>query len=50
VNIIVIELIVVLGVALGLGFWQLYDVNRELHKHDDDNQEDQHNARNDERD
>lgn len=32
-NIIIIELIVVLGVALGLGFWQLYDVNRELRKH-----------------
>jgi len=31
-NIIVIELIVVLGVALGLGFWQLYDVSRELRK------------------
>lgn len=31
-NIIVIELIVVLGVALGLGIWQLIDVNRELRK------------------
>jgi len=34
-NIIVIELIVVAVVALGLGFWQLYDVNRELRKHRD---------------
>jgi len=31
-NIVIIELIVVLGVALGIGFWQLYDVNRELRK------------------
>ena len=40
-NIIVIELIVVLGVALGLGFWQLYDVSRELRKDKEksDNQE-----------
>lgn len=34
-NIIVIELIVVLAAALGFGFWQLYDVNRELRKHRD---------------
>lgn len=31
-NIIVLELILVAGVALGLGFWQLYDVNKELKK------------------
>lgn len=31
-NIIVWELILVLVVALGLGFWQLYDINRELRK------------------
>lgn len=28
----VLELVLVAGVALGLGFWQLYDVNRELRK------------------
>jgi len=31
-DIIVLELILVAVVALGLGFWQLYDVNRELRK------------------
>jgi len=31
-NIIVLELILVLAVALGLGFWQLYDVNKALKK------------------
>jgi uncharacterized membrane protein YidH (DUF202 family) len=31
-NIIVVELVVVAVVALGLGFWQLYDVNRELRR------------------
>jgi cytochrome oxidase assembly protein ShyY1 len=34
-NIIVLELILVLVVALGLGFWQLYDVNKALKKHED---------------
>ncbi len=29
-DIIVLELILVAVVALGLGFWQLHDVNREL--------------------
>ncbi len=32
-NIAVLELIVVAVVALGLGLWQLYDVNKELRKH-----------------
>lgn len=32
VNIVLIELIVVVVIALGLGFWQLWDVNRELRK------------------
>lgn len=43
-NIVLIELIVVVVIALGLGFWQLWDVNRELRKdrerddtRDDDN-------------
>lgn len=36
-NIIVLELILVLVVALGLGFWQLYDVNKALKKHQDNN-------------
>jgi len=31
-NIVLIELIVVAVVALGLGLWQLWDVNRELRK------------------
>lgn len=31
-NIIVLELILVAVVALGLGFWQLYDVNKALKK------------------
>lgn len=31
-NIVLIELIVVVVIALGLGFWQLWDVNRELRK------------------
>jgi hypothetical protein len=33
-NIIWLELILVAVVALGLGFWQLYDVNKELKKDD----------------
>lgn len=49
-NIIVIELIVVLGVALGLGFWQLYDVNRELRKHDEDKHDDDQSPPDAERD
>jgi len=36
VNLIVIELLVVLGAALGIGIWQLRDVNRELRKHRDE--------------
>lgn len=35
-NIALIELLIVTGVVLGIGFWQLWDVNRELRKHDDD--------------
>jgi len=35
-NIILLELILVLVVALGLGFWQLYDVNKALKNHRDD--------------
>ncbi|NBB92902.1 MAG: hypothetical protein GVY32_07025 [Gammaproteobacteria bacterium] len=35
-NIILLELILVLVVALGLGFWQLYDVNKALKEHSDD--------------
>lgn len=31
-NIIVLELLLVVVVAFGLGFWQLYDVNKELKK------------------
>lgn len=31
-NIVVVELIFVAVVALGLGLWQLWDVNRELRK------------------
>lgn len=41
-DIILLELILVAGVALGLGFWQLYDVNKELKKHQ--NQDSQKNA------
>lgn len=36
-NIIIWELILVAVVALGLGGWQLYDVNRALRKHRDEN-------------
>ncbi|MEE4639692.1 MAG: hypothetical protein V2J42_13220 [Wenzhouxiangella sp.] len=36
-NIIWLELILVAVVALGLGFWQLYDVNKELKKDDPNN-------------
>lgn len=32
-SIIVLELILVAAVALGLGAWQLYDVNRALRAH-----------------
>jgi len=32
VDLIVVELLVVLGVALGIGLWQLRDINRELRK------------------
>ena len=35
-NIILIELIFVAVVALGIGLWQLWDVNRELRKHRDE--------------
>jgi len=35
-NVIVLELILVVVVALGIGFWQLYDVNRELKKPEKD--------------
>ena len=38
-DIIVLELILVAVVVLGLGFWQLYDVNREL-RNDGDNDRD----------
>lgn len=31
-NIIVMELVLVLAVAVGLGVWQLVDINRELRK------------------
>lgn len=31
-NIAVLELILVMTVVLGLGLWQLWDVNRELRK------------------
>lgn len=31
-NIVIVELIFVAVVALGLGLWQLWDVNRELRK------------------
>lgn len=31
-NIKVFELVLVALVAFGLGFWQLYDINRELRK------------------
>jgi uncharacterized membrane protein YidH (DUF202 family) len=34
-DIILIELIFVAVVALGIGIWQLVDVNRELRKHRD---------------
>jgi len=40
-DIIVLELILVAVVVLGLGFWQLYDVNREL-KNDCYNNRDNH--------
>lgn len=36
-SIIVWELILVAVVGLGLGFWQLYDINRELRKGRGDN-------------
>jgi hypothetical protein len=42
VNIVLIELIFVAVVALGFGFWQLYDVNRELRK-DRDKDKDRNN-------
>ena len=38
-NVILLELILVATVALGIGFWQLYDVNKELKK---DRLNDQH--------
>lgn len=38
-DIIVLELILVAVVVLGLGFWQLYDVNRELKNDCDDNRD-----------
>jgi hypothetical protein len=31
-DLILIELILVSTIALGIGFWQLYDVNKELKK------------------
>lgn len=31
-DLILLELILVLTVALGLGFWQLHDVNKEIEK------------------
>jgi hypothetical protein len=31
-DLILLELLLVLTVALGLGFWQLYDVNKEIEK------------------
>jgi hypothetical protein len=33
-DLILLELLLVLTVAMGLGFWQLYDVNKELKKDD----------------
>jgi len=36
-DLILLELLLVLAVALGLGFWQLYDVNKAL-KEDKDAQ------------
>lgn len=48
-NIKVLELVLVVVAALGIGFWQLYDVNKELKKdrerdsgrEDDDSDDDQ---------
>jgi len=40
-NPIILELIFVVTVALGLGFWQLYDVNKEIKKDARDHQGDQ---------
>jgi hypothetical protein len=48
-NIVIVELIVVGVVALGLGFWQLYDVNRELRK-DRERNDSGNEHRNDDRD
>jgi len=33
-DIILLELLLVLGVVIGLGVWQLYDVNKAIKKHD----------------
>lgn len=34
-NIALLELLIVTAAVMGLGLWQLWDVNRELKKHDD---------------
>jgi len=39
-NIVIVELIFVAVVALGLGLWQLWDVNRELRKDRDESKDD----------
>jgi hypothetical protein len=38
-DLILLELILVSTVALGIGFWQLHDVNKELKKSRDDSSE-----------
>lgn len=41
-NIVLIELILVVVVALGLGLWQLVDINRELRKSREEKQSRDH--------
>ena len=38
-NLILLELILVTGIALGLGFWQLYDVNKALKEEQEKDQD-----------